>query len=318
MNAAGRLSVYGVGLAVVFAAAFAVGGAVVPDDAGATWSQSATPGTHSEAADAATPGKDEQVSGLSLARSDFALGPVHAPTRAGVAGELSFQVRDAKGDQVSDFVASHERALHLMVVRSDGAGYQHVHPELDADTGTWSLPWRWDAAGTYRVFVDFVPADGADAHAVTLSRAVEVGGTFSPETVAGVSASDSVGGFDLRVTGDLVAGESSELAVAVSRDGRPVTNLQPYLGAFGHLVALRDGDLAYLHVHAEGSEPAAGETSGPTITFMTQAPTPGFYLLYLDFQVDGQVHTARFVLEAAPGDGSGEAQHGETHEHGGH
>lgn len=317
MNAAGRLSVYGVGLAVVFGAAFAVGAAVVPDDAAATWSRSATSGDHSESAAAPAAEKEEQVSGLSLERSGFALGPVHAPTRAGVASELSFQVRDATGAPVSGFATSHERALHLMVVRSDGAGYQHVHPDLDADTDTWSLPWRWDAAGTYRVFVDFVPADGADARAVTLSRAVEVGGTFAPETVAGVSASDSVGGFDLTVTGDLVAGQSSELTVAVSRDGRPVTTLQPYLGAFGHLVALRDGDLAYLHVHAEGAEPATGETSGPTITFMTEAPTPGFYLLYLDFRVDGRVHTARFVLQAAPGDGSGWA-HPDTSQHGGH
>lgn len=102
MNAAGRLSVYGVGLAVVFGAAFAVGAAVVPDDAAATWSRSATSGDHSESAAAPAAEKEEQVSGLSLERSGFALGPVHAPTRAGVASELSFQVRDATGAPVVD------------------------------------------------------------------------------------------------------------------------------------------------------------------------------------------------------------------------
>ncbi|MBY0291266.1 MAG: heavy-metal-associated domain-containing protein [Mycobacteriaceae bacterium] len=317
MNAAGRLALYGAGLAVVFAAAFTVGGAVVPDDAAATWSQSATSGTHSEAADVAAAGKEDQVSGLSLEQSRFELGPVQAPAEAGVAGELSFQVLDATGAPVSGFASSHERALHLMVVRSDGAGYQHVHPEVDAATGTWSLPWKWDAAGTYRVFADFLPAEAGDPHPVTLSRTVDVAGPFAPET-AQVKASDSVGGFDLSVAGDLVAGESSELRVEVSRDGRPVTNLEPYLGAFGHLVALRDGDLAYLHVHAEGADPTAGDTSGPTIAFMAHAPTAGLYLLYLDFQVDGQVHTARFVLNAAPGDPAAAAAHGETTDHGGH
>ena len=74
---------------------------------------------------------------------------------------------------------------------------------------------------------------------------------------------------------------------SVTRDGEPVTVLEPYLGAFGHLVALRDGDLAYLHVHAEGADPEAGQTTGPDIAFAAEAPTAGRYLLYLDFQVDG-------------------------------
>ncbi len=72
--------------------------------------------------------------------------------------------------------------------------------------------------------------------------------------------------------------------------------MQPYLGAFGHLVALRDGDLAYLHVHPEGAEPETGQLSGPTVEFATEVPTPGRYLLYFDFQVDDEVHTASFVV----------------------
>jgi len=75
-----------------------------------------------------------------------------------------------------------------------------------------------------------------------------------------------------------------------------VTTLQPYLGAAGHLVALRSGDLAYLHVHPMGERPAA--SSGPDIAFLAQAPSAGRYLLYLDFQVDGQVHTAAFTVTA--------------------
>jgi len=103
------------------------------------------------------------------------------------------------------------------------------------------------------------------------------------------------------------------LRATVSRNGQPVTALEPYLGAYGHLVALREGDLAYLHVHPEGAEPAAGSLSGPDIEFMTSAPTSGRYLLFLDFQVAGQVHTAEFVLEAAR-PGAGHAHHA----HGGH
>ena len=62
------------------------------------------------------------------------------------------------------------------------------------------------------------------------------------------------------------------LTATVTQDGEPVTDLQPYLGAYGHLVALRDGDLGYLHVHPDG-EPGAG-TPGPEIAFDTESPAP--------------------------------------------
>ena len=85
------------------------------------------------------------------------------------------------------------------------------------------------------------------------------------------------------------------LTFTVTRDGAPVTTLQPYLGAAGHLVALRVGDLAYLHVHP--MDDPTGK-SGPEVAFMAEAPTAGRYLLYLDFQVDGRVHTATFTTTA--------------------
>jgi len=88
----------------------------------------------------------------------------------------------------------------------------------------------------------------------------------------------------------------------VTKDGRPVTDLQPYLGAFGHLVALRSTDLAYLHVHPEGA-PGDGRTPpGPEVAFHAEVPTAGTYGLYFDFQIDGVVRTAQFtaITEEAP------------------
>ena len=67
--------------------------------------------------------------------------------------------------------------------------------------------------------------------------------------------------FTVTVAGDLVAGRDARLTLSVIKDGKPVTDLEPYLGAYGHLVALREGDLAYLHVHPDG-EPGDGRT-GP-------------------------------------------------------
>src|SRR5699024_7120354 len=128
------------------------------------------------------------------------------------------------------------------------------------------------------------------------------------------TAETSVNGFDVAVEGDLVAGSASELTMTVTREGEPVTALEPYLGAFGHLVALRDGDLAYLHVHPHGDAPEAGETSGPEIVFEATAPTPGRYLLFLDFQIDGGVRTAPLVIDTT----TGAAENGAGHPGGEH
>ena len=308
MNAAGRLGLYGAALAAAFAVAFGAAALVVPRGAAQESQQheeeSGMNGHDAQGSDAhgsmdhSTMTAAENPAGVSLSGGGYTLAPVAAPAATGEQGVLSFRILDSSGAPVTAYAAQHEKDLHLIVVRSDGAWFRHVHPVLDASTGTWSIPWEWQAAGSYRVFADFA-ASGADP--VTLTRTVEVGGSFAP-VVPATTAQTTVDGFDARITGDLVPGESSALTVAISRDGAPVTTLQPYLGAYGHLVALREGDLAYLHVHPEGAAPRPGaepvEASGPAVRFAAHVPTGGRYLLYFDFQVDGAVHTAAFVLDA--------------------
>jgi hypothetical protein len=231
---------------------------------------------------------------------------------------MSFVILDPAGMPLIDYATVHDKQLHLIVVRSDGQHFAHLHPTLDTTTGRWSTPWTWSAAGTYRVFTDFQPA-GADKPKVTLTRTVEVAGTLTPVRPAPRTV-DEVDGYTVHLEGALTAGTSRQLTARISRDGTPVTTLQPYLGAFGHLVALRDGDLAYLHVHPEGAEPVPGRNGGPAISFAATAPTTGRYLLYLDFQVDDTVHTATFVLDAPGGDDTtpaAPAPHGGDHA-GGH
>ena len=117
----------------------------------------------------------------------------------------------------------------------------------------------------------------------------------APTSAARTDTSD---GYTATLRGDLSTNGQSTLTATVTKDGEPVTDLEPHLGGSGHLVALREGDLASLRVHPEGGEPAPGAVSGPDVTFRTEPPAPGRYLLYLDFKIDGDVHTARFVVDA--------------------
>jgi len=327
VNAAGRLGAYAAGVVVVFAGAFAAAGAVVPAETVEAWTQQTEGsaveqhGTDEHSQDQAPVGTtstgyaDHPPQGVTVEQSGYLLREVSAPRTTEEAGELAFTITGPDGAPVTDYDTEHEKDLHLIVVRSDGAHYRHVHPVMDED-GRWSMPWRWEAAGTYRIYADFSPA--GDGESLTLTRTAHVAGAFDPATPE-VTVTDQVDGYQVSLEGGLSAGSDSDLAISVTRDGAPITTLQPYLGAYGHLVALRAGDLAYLHVHPEGVEPIPGQTSGPEVEFATTAPSPGRYYLYFDFQVDGTVHTAQFALDTTDTTGgTATASSTTTAEHGGH
>lgn len=313
MNTATRLGTYGAGLALVFGGAFVAADAVVPQSTVNDWTNEAkghdmnsTTSGHGGGHESSSSNQAAAaIPGVTSAHGGYLLTPVAAPGTVGRTGDLSFRVLDADGRALTSFTTSHEKQLHLIVVRTDGTQFRHVHPTMDTD-GTWSLPWEWAAAGTYRVYTDFVPDVDGSAEPITLTRTVEVAGQFTP-TPPEATTTATVDGYTVDLSGDVTAGSSSELTFTVSKNGEPVTNLEPYLGAFAHLVALRDGDLAFLHVHPEGDEPTTGEIAGPDVGFVAGLPTPGRYLLYLDFQIDGKVHSAPFVVDTtdnAPAEGS--------------
>ncbi len=200
---------------------------------------------------------------------------------------LSFTISDHDGTPVTAYDEQHERDLHLIVVRRDLTGYQHLHPTLDTASGEWSI----DAdltPGAWRVLADTKPTGGDP---IVLGADLLVPGDFTPEPLGPDRLVAEVDGFDVTLDGDLVAGAETVLTATVSRDGAPVTDLEPYLGAYGHLVSLRDGDLGYLHVH-----PDDDGGPGPRIGFHTEFPSAGRYRLFLDFQHGGVVHTAVFTV----------------------
>lgn len=320
MKAPVRLGLYALVLAAVFAVAGFTANTVVPEETVQNWTQETDQPGHMAGADepgtmagADEPGTadgqghadDASSLGLGVAAQGYRLTGLTAPGQTGRDGTLALTITGPDGQPVTDFDVTHEQELHLIVVRGDGQQFRHVHPTMDAE-GTWRIPWQWDVAGSYRVFADFVPS--ARGETTTVSTSAQVAGDYEPVPTEPVAAT-TVDGYRVSVQGELVTGKSSELVVNVSREGEPVTELEPYLGAFGHLVALREGDLAYLHVHPHGDEPQAGELSGPDIVFEAEAPTPGRYLLYLDFQIGGKVRTAALVLDAP---GSPDAQQGEN------
>lgn len=303
MNTPAKLAAFGAGLVAVFGAATGVGAVVGPvgpaaaDGAAAHDTAAGDDAAHGGGAshgDEAPSGDDaaQLPGGLAVSEDGYTLALDRPALPAGDDVPLSFRVLGPDGHAVTGFEVRHDEDLHLIAVRRDLAGYQHVHPEPGAD-GVWRVPLDL-SPGSWRVFADFAAsADGEDR---TLGTDLQVAGDYTPAPLPEPSRTAEVDGYEVTLDGDLVAGEESELTLTVRRDGAPVTDLQPYLGAYGHLVALRTGDLAYLHVHPTG-EPGDGVTpSGPGITFATTTPSVGSYRLFLDFRHGDVVRTAAFTV----------------------
>ena len=233
-----------------------------------------------------------QLGGLAVAQGGYSLALDSALFRAG-AQTVTFRVVGPQGQALTGFQLAHEKELHFIAVRRDTAGFQHVHPVMDA-SGTWRVDLDL-TPGDWRFFADFHPADH---DAMTLGVDASVAGKYEPQPLPEAVRTAQVGKYSVTLEGELLPGERRALTFNVSRNGQPVTDLQPYLGAYGHLVALRVGDLGYLHVHPEGG-PGDGTTEpGPEIAFVATAPSAGAYRLYLDFKHEDVVSTAQFTARA--------------------
>lgn len=306
MNAAARLSGYSAALALVFGAAWGVGAAVgapatAPADPagihGAGHGAAVETQPHSHGAAAHSHGAAEVESdGLVATAAGYTLVPQVSTLEPGTPGEFAFSVTGSDGRPVTAFDVESEQRMHLIVVRRDAAGFQHLHPALGAD-GSWRVPLELPAAGVYRAFADFLPTGGP---ALVLGADLFAPGDFAPIAFP-PSRVAQVDGYQVRLDGDLVPGAPSQVFVTISRAGAGVADIEPYLGAFGHLVALRQGDLAYLHGHPDTPSRAPADRSGPGIAFTVEVPSPGTYRLFLDFQHAGSVHTAEFTVTTREG-----------------
>jgi hypothetical protein len=255
-NPVAKLAAFAAVLALAFGAAALAGAAIDPDRGGEPAGHGAMP---------------DPVRGLSSADGGLRLAVDDARLPRAASQQLTFRILDDRGATVRDFDVEHTKRMHLIVVRRDLSGFQHLHPSQAAD-GSWTVPLRLPAAGSYRLLADFA----RDGRPHTLGYDVTVDGTARAHDLPAPSTLAHVDGYDVSL--------DDRLDLDVTRAGQPV-KLEPYLGASGHLVVLRQGDLAFLHVHPEGRG------------FDAEFPTPGRYRLFLQFKADGHVHTAAFTRE---------------------
>lgn len=228
--------------------------------------------------------------------------------------ELSFKLYGEDGHNFgpADLKVEHEKKMHLLFVRDDMTGFQHLHPEYV--NGSWTVKTMVPDQGKYQMYVDIAPIE---EKASVLRVPLTIGGETQNAQVF-TQDFDERGGTYLVKNGEytvtldhrLVAKETQQWIFQVGREGQPVTNLQPYLGAYGHVVELRHGDPDdFFHVHpVTERQPADGK-----VAFEGSFPVKGRYTLYAQFNINGAVKTFPINVDVTEEGQTTPVTHGSTH-----
>ncbi|MFE5053237.1 hypothetical protein ACFRAI_44160 [Streptomyces sp. NPDC056637] len=242
------------------------------------------------------PGMDHMAAGNGLSdnKDGYRLTSKVTALTAGKQTPYRFTVTGPDGKPVTAFAVDQTKRMHFYAIRSDLTGFQHIHPTMAAD-GTWNADLSSLAPGSWRVFASFTPDSGAGkGTAFVLSRTVTVPGTGSKTPLPAVAKTAEVDGYTVTVNGEPMAGMAHPMTVTVTKDGKPVTGLEPYLDTYAHLTAFHEGDTAFAHLHP--TTKVSGDHGGPELSFNAELPTSGNWRLFLQFQTGGTLHTAALTL----------------------
>lgn len=270
------------------------------DSLGAVGDEGGTPG-QSDTIDEDTFAPSEEAEsetdpgGLELADNGYVLQPVTKSMAATTRTEYAFRLIGPDGKPATQFERPYGEDISLLVARRDLSCYQVAHPALGRD-GVWRAPMILPAPGQYRMVIQFTPA-GAE-QSIMLGVDVPVPGEYSLAPQPQPYAPVNVDGYRVVVTGDLEAGRASNVRLSITRAGQPVTDLQPHMASYGHVMVMRDGDMAFLRVAPEGRVGDGQSRPGPDVGFEVQVPTRGLYGMYFEFRHAGKLQSASFTAIA--------------------
>jgi hypothetical protein len=244
--------------------------------------------------------------------------------KVGQKATLRFKIfHPGTGEPIQKFEVVHERQYHLFVISQDMEYFQHIHPEEQPD-GTWTIDLTLPRAGYYKVLSDFLPSGGASqfiarplvtagyAGNLAADSAHLVPDTILTKTVDDLTATISYDppAFVVGLYGHLT------FHLTASATGSPVTDLQTYLGAFGHTLIMSEDMVDYVHSHPldilampddDGGPPQflippgadlEKLRGGPDVTFEGLMPKPGRYRAFTQFRRHDKLHTFAFTFNA--------------------
>ena len=223
--------------------------------------------------------------------------------------QYQFRVLRPDGKPQVDYLWDQTKLMHFLAVRNDFTNFAHVHPTMSAD-GIWSVHLPLEAPGPYQLYIDTLikDAQGLPKHLVLRRPLTVPGGAYvlSP-VVPAPSLSGDADGYRITFLKQPKAWTVMMLPARVTRtDGTPVNNLQPYLAVYAHFTSFNVANDLYGHAHPVEYAGAGREGwpmstmpsfhGGPNLTFHAEFPGAGDYRAFVEFQIDGKLHTAALTM----------------------
>jgi hypothetical protein len=210
---------------------------------------------------------------------------------------LHLRFDDARGSRVTAFESVHEQELHLFIVSRDGRYFDHLHPVRRGDT--FEIDVRFREGADYMVFADFVPTGATPQllQQMIVTPAAKAGPPSAPSSVPPPNAGRTQDGVVVHLeVEELRAGTPALLTftVADATTGKPIEDLEPLLGATGHLFFANDDLTEAAHSHP------LEMGRGPRIRFLTRFALPGSYRVWLQLKRDDRVITVDYALQVPP------------------
>jgi hypothetical protein len=222
--------------------------------------------------------------------AELVIKSIPATIEPGESIDISASLRTGDGSTIKAFEPTHEKLAHLIIVRKGLDLFAHLHPELD-DAGNFKTNYTFSESGTYYLFLDYKAKCELPSTARSELKVEGIPRVAEPlnKIIPGEIASDDLRAFVSQRT----SGSEKILAFKISdKDNKPVDDLEPYLGAMGHLVVLSGDASKYVHAHPV---PQTGESN--VVEFEVHYPSPGIYKGWGQFQRNGKVHTIPVVME---------------------
>lgn len=249
----------------------------------------------------------EQIEKVGSGDIEVTLASSSEKIKEGVEVQLRTSIQKDGKNAALDII--HEKKIHMLVVDEGLTWFDHIHPVEQAD-GSHLITETFPHGGTYYVFADFKPSGSAGTvHKSTL----EVSGNNPavPDTLKNKWVSN-VDGYTLTLINgnDFQTNRPQHLGIQIQKDGKNIASheMETYLGAIAHVVIIGMSDKKMLHVHPGSNEhvPIHGET---------HFEKPGIYRMWVQFQLEGVVHTADFTVNVKEGLETKENHHGDHTHH---
>jgi hypothetical protein len=194
----------------------------------------------------------------------------------------------------SDLKVAHERKMHILFVRNDLRSFQHLHPVYEK--GRWRATASVSQPGPYTIFIDVEPVREPP---LVLRAQIQLGEgivTRLPDPDLHFSVESLPYRAELIMSEFPRAGETNTLSYRLTKDGKPLKDLKPYLGAFGHAIILgHDSPDAFLHTHPLTTKKPSDGVVGFDVVF----PRQGRYTIFAEFDVGVGVRVFPMTIDVS-------------------